>query len=389
MDTQDTHRQKFSVSYEYPVIFTTDVFALDNTALLSAISYREPHRRHRIFVLVDQAVSAAWPSLVDDIHRYADAYHDRLQLVCAPMVMLGGEPAKNDAALVACLHADFNAASMDRHSFVLVVGGGSLLDMAGYAAATAHRGLRLIRVPTTVLAQNDAGVSVKNGINAFGKKNFLGTFSPPFAVLNDRRFLDSLSRRDRIAGMAEAVKAALIRDAQFFYWMVDRAHALESGDPESLAHLIRRCAEIHLDHIAGSGDPFEAGCGRPLDFGHWAAHKLEALTRYRLRHGEAVALGVALDTLYSVHAGFLDPQAGEATLTLLKNLGLPLWDDALANPDLLNGLTEFREHLGGELTVTLLQDIGAGFEVHAINEDLVRQSIARLYSRSLSHSSLV
>jgi 3-dehydroquinate synthase len=261
--------------------------------------------------------------------------------------------------------------------------------MVGYAAATAHRGLRLIRVPTTVLAQNDAGVSVKNGINAFGKKNFLGTFSPPFAVLNDRRFLDSLSRRDRIAGMAEAVKAALIRDAQLFHWMVDRARALESGDPEPLAHVIRRCADIHLDHIARSGDPFEAGSGRPLDFGHWAAHKLETLTRFRLRHGEAVALGVALDTLYSVHAGFLDPQAGEATLTLLKNLGLPLWDEALANPDLLNGLTEFREHLGGELTVTLLQDIGNGFEVHAIHEALVRQSIAQLHSRSLAHSSLV
>jgi 3-dehydroquinate synthase len=338
---------------------------------------------------VDQAVSAAWPSLVDDIHRYVDSHRDRLQLTRVPLVMLGGESAKNDAALVARLHADFNAAGMDRHSCVLVVGGGSLLDMVGYAAATAHRGLRLIRVPTTVLAQNDAGVSVKNGINAFGKKNFLGTFSPPFAVLNDRRFLDSLSRRDRIAGMAEAVKAALIRDAQLFHWMVDRARALESGDPKPLAHVIRRCADIHLDHIARSGDPFEAGSGRPLDFGHWAAHKLEALTRFRLRHGEAVALGVALDTLYSVHAGFLDPQAGEATLTLLKNLGLPLWDEALANPDLLNGLTEFREHLGGELTVTLLQDIGNGFEVHAIHEALVRQSIAQLHSRSLAHSSLV
>lgn len=385
----DVHLQKLSASYEYPVIFTTGVFALDNTDLLSAICRLEPHRRHRVFVLVDQAVSTAWPTLMDDIQRYADGHHDRLQLARVPIIMLGGESAKNDAALVTRLHADFNAASMDRHSFVLVVGGGSLLDMAGYAAATAHRGLRLIRVPTTVLAQNDAGMSVKNGINAFGKKNFLGTFSPPFAVLNDRRFLDSLSRRDRIAGMAEAVKAALIRDVQFFHWMVDRAHALKLGDPESLAYLIRRCADIHLDHIAGSGDPFEAGCGRPLDFGHWAAHKLESLTRFRLRHGEAVALGVALDTLYSVRAGFLDPQAGEATLALLRNLGLPLWDEALAHPDLLNGLMEFRDHLGGDLTVTLLQDIGRGFEVHAIHRDVVRQSIAQLHRRSLAPSSLV
>jgi len=200
-------------------------------------------------------------------------------------------------------------------------------------------------------------------------------------VLNDRRFLNTLSRRDRIAGTAEAVKAALIRDAQFFDWMVKQASALEAGDPESLVYLIRRCAEIHLDHIAGSGDPFEFGCGRPLDFGHWAAHKLEAMTDYRLRHGEAVAIGVALDTLYSVNAGFLEPQACEKVLTLLKDLGLPLWDDALTVPCLLDGLAEFREHLGGELTVTLLRDIGESFEVHAIQEDLVRKSIAQLHSR--------
>jgi 3-dehydroquinate synthase len=380
----DVHFQKFSISYEYPVIFTTDMFSLDNTNLFAAISGREPLRRHRVFVLVDRMVSTGRPSLTDDIQRYADCHRDRLELACEPVVMDGGESAKNDSTIVARLHADLNAAGMDRQSFVVVVGGGSLLDTVGYAAATAHRGLRLIRVPTTVLAQDDAGVSVKNGVNAFGKKNFLGTFAPPFAVLNDRRFLETLSRRDSIAGMSEAVKAALIRDASFFHWMVDRAQALASGDPESIACLIRRCAQIHLDHIAGSGDPFELGCSRPLDFGHWAAHKLEALTRYRLRHGEAVAIGVALDTLYSVNAGFLDPQAGAAVITLLETLGLPLWDDALENPDLLNGLMEFREHLGGELTVTLLNAIGEGFEVHVVHEHLVRKSIAQLHSRFVS-----
>lgn len=378
----DLHLQKISVAYEYPVLYTSDLFSPENSALLSVTSRREPHRRHRIVALVDQEVQTAWPSLTDDIQRYAEHYQGQLQLAGAPIVLAGGEAVKNDPAGVARLHAEFNTAGMDRHSFVMIVGGGALLDMAGYAAATAHRGLRLIRVPTTVLAQNDAGVSVKNGINAFGKKNFVGTFAPPFAVLNDGKFLGTLSRRDRIAGMAEAVKAALIRDGEFFNWMVGRAHLLESGDPECLAYLIRRCAEIHLDQIAGSGDPFETGCGRPLDFGHWAAHKLEALTHYRLRHGEAVALGVALDTVYSVHAGFLDAQSGERVLDLLMHLGLPLWDEALGNPGLLDGLTEFREHLGGELTITLLHDLGKGFEVHAIREDVVRQSIAQLHRRS-------
>lgn len=372
----------FCVSFDYPVVFTEHLFSRSNAALLSAVGRREPLRRHRLFTVVDQAVHVAWPSLLDDVQEYVEHHGDRLQAAAAPIVVIGGETAKNDPSVATHLHAHFDAAGMDRQSCVMVVGGGALLDTVGYAAATAHRGIRVIRVPTTVLAQDDAGVGVKNGVNAFGKKNYLGTFAPPFAVLNDRRFLTTLSRRDRIAGMAEAVKAALIRDAGFFQWMADHAAGLHAGDAESLHLLIRRCAEIHLDHIARAGDPFESGSGRPLDFGHWAAHKLEALTNYRLRHGEAVAIGLALDTLYSVEIGSLDRQAGEATLALLERLDLPLWDEALTNPQLLDGLVEFREHLGGELTLTLLRDIGNAFATSAVNEGLMQQCVVRLRDRS-------
>ena len=378
----DFYHSNFRVSFDYPVIFTEHVFSLSNSALLSVIGRREPLRRHRLFTVIDRNVQAAWPSLVDDVQEYVKCHGDRLQAAAAPIVVVGGEAAKNDSSLTTHLHARFDAAGMDRQSCVMVVGGGALLDAVGYAAATAHRGLRIIRVPTTVLAQDDAGVGVKNGVNAFGKKNYLGTFAPPFAVLNDRRFLTTLSRRDRIAGMAEAVKVALIRDAGFFQWMIEQAEALQAGDAESLHLLIRRCAEIHLDHIARAGDPFESGSGRPLDFGHWAAHKLEALTNYRLKHGEAVAIGLALDTLYSVELGFLDRQAGDETLILLERLGLPLWDETLRNPRLLDGLTEFREHLGGELSLTLLRDIGNAVETSAIDEGLMQHCIARLQDRS-------
>jgi 3-dehydroquinate synthase len=247
--------------------------------------------------------------------------------------------------------------------------------------------VRVIRVPTTVLAQNDSGVGVKNGVNAFAKKNFFGTFAPPFAVLNDPRFLETLERRDTIAGMAEAVKVALIRDAAFFAWLLDHAPALADCAPAALGHLVRRCAELHLEHIATSGDPFEFGSARPLDFGHWAAHKLETLTQHRLRHGEAVAIGIALDSIYSVETGLLAPAALEPILSLLERLGFRLWDDALrlpgagGDPLVLDGLAEFREHLGGELTITLLRDVGRGVEVHQMSRDLILASLARLQRR--------
>lgn len=380
--------QKFSVPFDYPVYFTQEVFAPDNPHLLEALTRKEPARRHRLAVIVERAVAQAWPRLAGDIAAWAERHRARVELAGEPWVVEGGEAAKNDLSLLERMQQRLHELALDRQSFVAIIAGGALLDAAGYAAATVHRGLRVVRLPTTVLAQADSGVGVKNGINAYGVKNFFGTFAPPFAVLNDARFLETLARRDKIAGMAEAVKVALIRDAAFFYWMEGHAAALGACEPASLARLIRGCAQLHLDHIGSAGDPFEMGSARPLDFGHWAAHKLESLTRHRLRHGEAVAVGIALDVLYSVDSGLLPRSAVEPILGLLERLGFRLWDETLdpqaadgARPPLLDGLNEFREHLGGELTITLLKRIGEGVEVHDIQEDRMIGALAELRRR--------
>jgi 3-dehydroquinate synthase len=256
--------------------------------------------------------------------------------------------------------------------------------MAGLAAATAHRGVRHVRIPTTTLSQDDSGVGVKNGINAFGKKNFIGTFAPPFAVINDFKLLETLSDRDKRAGYVEAVKVALIRDADFFEAIERDAFKLRQFEPEAMKRLIFRSAELHLNHIATSGDPFEFGSARPLDFGHWAAHKLEQLSEYRLRHGEAVAVGIALDVVYSRRMGYIDPACERRILRLLELLGFDLFASELLHVDsneesiLLRGLEEFREHLGGELTITLLRGIGQGFEVHQIDPSAMLGAIREL-----------
>lgn len=381
------HRQRFTVSFEYPVCFTSDAFSPRNPQLADAIAWREPARRHRVLPVVDSGVADAWPQLPRDLRGYVAAHDDRLSLVAEPIVVPGGEPVKNDPAVVSHLLSRFDALGMDRHSFVLVIGGGAVLDMAGYAAAVAHRGLRVVRMPTTVLSQNDSGVGVKNGVNAFGKKNFLGTFAPPHAVVNDSRFLATLDRRDMLAGMAESMKVALIRDAAFFGWMSDHAEDLSAGAPPAVDVLIRRTAELHLAHIAGGGDPFETGSARPLDFGHWTAHKLESMTAHRLRHGEAVAIGIALDTLYSARVGLCDASLAEQVLGALARIGLPTFDPALATRAdsgrfvVMNGLVEFREHLGGDLTITLLAGPGRGVEAHAIDETRMAACITELRER--------
>jgi 3-dehydroquinate synthase len=378
------YHQEFSVRYDYPVHFTEHLFARGNPVFVQSIVRREPAKRHRVVVFVDANVAASWPTLVHDIAAYTEVHAESLELVGRPEVVAGGEHVKNDPALVTSLQRRLVELNIDRHAFVVGVGGGAFLDMIGFVAATTHRGIRHIRVPTTVLGQNDSGVGVKNGINAFGMKNLLGSFAPPFAVLNDADFLRTLHPRDKIAGIAEAVKVSLIRDALFFEWLEGNAEALRECAPGAMARMIRRCAELHMRQIAHGGDPFESGSARPLDYGHWSAHKLEGLTAHELRHGEAVAIGLALDTRYSVQIGMLAAGGEDRVYKLLKHLGFYLWHPAMETRDeqgrliLLRGIEEFREHLGGELTITLLRDIGRGEEVHAMDNNEILHAMAWL-----------
>jgi 3-dehydroquinate synthase len=376
----ETLVQRVQITLEYPVVFTRDAFDPANPALADVVGRREPDRRHRVVAIADGNLVAARPALGDELAGYAARHAARIELVAPLEILPGGEPAK-DAGSLDRLWRRLAELRIDRHSYVLAIGGGAVLDVAGYAAATLHRGVRLIRMPTTVLAQNDAGIGVKNGINAFGAKNMLGTFAPPFAVINDSRFLATLGARDRAAGMAEAVKVALVRDARFFGWLVEHKAALAAFEPAAVEALIRRCAELHLAHIATGGDPYEQGNARPLDFGHWAAHKLEILTGHALRHGEAVAIGMALDARYSVEAGLLGEPDFAVIVELLGALRLPVWHEALRAPELLDGLAEFREHLGGELCITLLAAIGRGVDARDVRPAVMQRAITALTER--------
>lgn len=385
---EGTYLQSFSVRFEYPVYFTRNVFERSNTTLLEAISRSEPAKRHRFVAVVDEQVARTSPRLLDDIAEYAAWHASRLQLAAPPITVPGGEGAKNSTGFVERLQRRLLELHVDRHSAVVAIGGGAMLDMAGFAAATFHRGVRLVRVPTTVLAQDDSGVGVKNGINAFEVKNLVGTFAPPFAVINDFELLLTLDRRDRIAGMAEAVKVALIRNRAFFEWIEATVRELVAFEPAAVMRLVRWCAELHMRQIATGGDPFETGTARPLDFGHWSAHKLEVLSSHELRHGEAVAIGMALDARYSARKGLLAEGADERVCRLLERLGFRLWHPALGaaaagdGGRLLAGLRDFREHLGGELTITLLAGIGRGIEVHEIDEPEMLRAVGWMERRS-------
>ena len=374
-----TIRQQVEVTFRYPVHFTRNLFVAENALLADALleGTLPATGPKRVLVVVDEGVARHHADLAADIAAYF-AEREGLKLVTAPLIVPGGEATKNAPENVLAVQQAVHTHGIDRHSYVVAVGGGALLDMAGYAAATSHRGVRLIRIPTTVLSQNDSAVGVKNGVNAFGKKNFLGTFAPPYAVFNDLNFLETLEQRDWVGGLSEAVKVALLKDAEFFDFLERNAEALRNRDEEAMAHTVICCAELHLGHIATSGDPFEFGSSRPLDFGHWAAHKLEALTHYDLRHGEAVAVGIALDSTYAHLAGMLPEAELTRILGVFADLGLETFVPELENPEVIAGLNEFREHLGGELTIMLLEGVGRPLEVHELDETLIRRAVARL-----------
>lgn len=383
----DSIERSIQVNWQHRVLFTDHVFQPANLTLASTLVGSTSTTLRKTLVVVDETLASAQSGLAGEISAYFAAHPNRLRLVCPPLVMPGGEPAKNSWENVSELHKAIENWHIDRHSYLIAVGGGALLDVAGLAAATAHRGVRHVRIPTTTLSQCDSGVGVKNGINAFGKKNFIGTFAPPHAVINDFELLRTLSARDKRAGFAEAVKVACIRDAAFFEELEATAAQLRAFESGAMRRLIRRCAEAHINHIVGNGDPFEFGSARPLDFGHWAAHKLEQISGFRLRHGEAVAIGIALDVMYSQRMGYLEPAAADRVLRLLESLGFTLFAPELLREGsrqkffILEGLEEFREHLGGRLAITLLKAIGSGFEVGEITHACMTEAITELNSR--------
>lgn len=377
----DYLQQSFDIKFEYRVHFTSGLFDISNTLLHDFFNERTISGiKQKILFAVDDGVINAHPHLLHEIHNYFEAF-PVVSIASEVIVIPGGETAKNDVNFLLRIVDAVNEYGIDRHSYLAAIGGGSLIDLAGFAAAISHRGIKHIRIPTTVLSQNDSGVGVKNGINYKGKKNFLGSFSPPAAVFNDDRFLTTLSDRDWRSGIAEAIKVALIKDAKFFFWLEEHALQISRRDLNAMKYLIRRCADLHMEHIR-SGDPFETGSSRPLDFGHWSAHKLEQLTNFEVLHGEAVAMGIALDSMYSGLIGNLTDNEVNKIISLIQNLGFeithPFMEVDKETSPILLGLQEFREHLGGRLTITLLTAIGKGKEVHEIDWKVVKEAAGKL-----------
>ena len=374
-----SQENQIDISFEVPFVHrlrvTKDLFGNDHETLLELLE-SSGERIPRVQFWVDEQVAKAQPNLSMRIRRFADSHRNRFNLIGNIQTCPGGEEVKNDIHIIERMLKCINAADLDRRSYMVVIGGGAVLDAVGFAAAIAHRGIRLIRIPTTTLAQADSGVGVKNSVNLFAKKNWIGTFNVPWAVINDEEMLASLPDREFRNGFSEAVKVSLLKDADEFARIEQNAEKIRDRDMDAARPVIRSSAELHIQHITQGGDPFEALEARPLDYGHWSAHKLEPMTNFELRHGEAVAIGVAVDTVYSSLVHGLPKSDAERVLICLRNLGLTLDHPVLhQTEELFAGLEEFRQHLGGRLTLTMLPQIGAKIDVHEVDRSQMLKAI--------------
>lgn len=379
---------QFSVPLVHRLRFTRDIFG-DDRHVLAELLEPSGDQTARVQFWLDASMAEARPDLTDEIRRFAAEFADRVILTGPPQIVPGGEALKNDIHVLQGMLSQFHSARLDRRSYVVVIGGGAVLDTVGFAASIAHRGLRLVRLPTTTLAQADSGVGVKSGVNLYHTKNWLGAFAAPWAVVNDASLLATLPDRDFLAGFSESVKVALLKDPRLFEELCEAAPRIRGREMPVCLPIIRRSAELHLDHITRGGDPFEMLEARPLDYGHWSAHKLEAMSSFGLRHGEAVAIGVAIDTVYASLALGLPQRDAIAVLACLTQLGFTLDHPQLGDFEaLLGGLEEFRQHLGGRLTLTMLRGIGDPIEVHEIDRGLMGRAIeeVRRYTQACRSS---
>lgn len=364
----------FSVPFVHRLRLTNDVLGADFPQLLGVLEAGEA-ATSKVLLIAESALAE-----VTRIVRQRLSEADTIELVTSEVFVDGGEELKNSSSVVKQLLQRINDANLDRRSYIVAIGGGAMLDAVGFAAAIAHRGIRLVRLPTTTLAQADSGVGVKNAINCFDKKNWIGTFAVPWAVINDTGLLASLSDRDFQSGFSEAVKVSLLKDGDQFAWLCDHAADICSRDMMVAKRAIEQSCLLHLQHITEGGDPFEMLEARPLDFGHWSAHRLESLSSYQIRHGEAVAIGVAIDCVYSmIKFGF--PESDMMRVCqCLSSLGMQLCHETIYPIErLMLGLEEFRQHLGGRLTITMLQSIGEPINIHEIDKAAMKSAIEKLF----------
>lgn len=276
-------------------------------------------------------------------------------------ILIGRGEAYKTLATMALIYDKLLQLEADRFCFILALGGGIVCDVAGFAASTYMRGVDFGFVPTTLLAQTDASVGGKNGVNVLGYKNMIGNFNQPDFVLCTPEVLQTLPEKEVANGMAEVVKHALIADLEMFKYIEKHVHDIRRLEADCMNYLVRRSVKIKAAVV--NADEREQGERRKLNFGHTLGHSLEKSLHYS--HGEAVALGMLFAVALSIAYGHIAPEFYPRLQKLLRELNLP-WQMPMISREQFRVMAGDKKRVGDTLHFVLLEKIGRA-RVHKLN----------------------
>jgi len=337
---------------------------------------------------VREALDATWAGkgsrralIVSDANLEAklDSYRsglERLGIEAKVCILPPGEATKSLAS-AQTLWDQLVAMKADRHACVVAFGGGVIGDLAGFAAATYARGLPLFMVPTTLLAQVDSSVGGKVGINHAGAKNIIGAFHQPVGVWIDTEILTTLPARELRCGLAEVVKYGVILDAGFFAEVESNADAILASDPDALRRIIAQCCRLKAD-VVSKDEREMTGLRAVLNFGHTVGHAIEAVAGYGgdFRHGEAVAVGMVVESRLAERIGWVEPQVTARLIALFERLGLPTAAPGLGPDALIDAMQCDKKNRDGRIGFVLPKRIGEVELTNRPTETDIRAALA-------------
>ncbi len=308
---------------------------------------------------IPKAFASYHPFLITDANLLKHGHAARMNVDPASMFIIDppGESSKHIETVAKILNA-LDEKGFGRDTIILALGGGTVGDIAGFAASVFKRGVPVLQIPTTTVAQADSAIGGKTGVNSDGSKNAIGTFWNPCAILVDVDTLKTLDERHYVAGLAESLKHALIADASYLDWIQENVEAIKCREPKALLALAQRNAFIKGTIV--ERDPYErSGLRFVLNFGHTIGHAIETASDFRILHGEAVALGMLGALSLGAMMKVTPEPLTERTARLLRALGLPdALPEALSADDLVGVMAKDKKNVEGRIRFVLLSDIG-------------------------------
>ena len=300
---------------------------------------------------------------------YPHLFPDAKKLDLIPIIVEAGEAQKN-LTTVTYVIGKMIAAGCDRQSLVIALGGGVVGDLAGFCAATFMRGIPWVQIPTTLLAQVDASIGGKTGVNHPQGKNMIGAFYPPCGVFIDTAWLQTLPAREFYAGLAEVIKHGLLADAALFADLESQAATLRTAEASHLLAMIKRACAVKIRIV--SQDPNEQGARVLLNLGHTFAHAIETHFAYqRWVHGEAVAIGLHLAAYFSQRLGHINDAARSRVASLLMRAHLPTHVDGMTAADFLHHMRHDKKNQGGAMRLVLLRQLGTAYVETQLDTSLI------------------